>query len=322
MRQLTIVQALNEALAIKLAEDENTLIFGEDIGKNGGVFRVTDGLQAKFGENRVFDTPLAESGILGMSIGLAENKFRPVPELQFFGFVLEAMDSIAGQMSRYRYRTGGTKNLPITIRAPFGGGVHTPELHSDSFEGMVTQVPGIRVVVPSSPYDAKGLLISAIESDDPVLFLEHLKLYRSVKEDVPEEKYSVPLDKANIVHEGSDVTVITYGQMVQESLKAAEISEVSVEVIDLRTISPVDMETIETSVKKTGNVIVVQEAQRSSGVMGNLLGEIAEHCFMYLDSPPKRVTPPDTAFAFGAAESIWIPNSTDIVKTIKETLEF
>ncbi len=322
MRQLTIVQALNEALAIKLAEDENTLIFGEDIGKNGGVFRVTDGLQAKFGENRVFDTPLAESGILGMSIGLAENKFRPVPELQFFGFVLEAMDSIAGQMSRYRYRTGGTKNLPITIRAPFGGGVHTPELHSDSFEGMVTQVPGIRVVVPSSPYDAKGLLISAIESDDPVLFLEHLKLYRSVKEDVPEEKYSVPLDKAKIVHEGSDVTVIAYGQMVQESLKAAEIAEVSVEVIDLRTISPVDMETIETSVKKTGNVIVVQEAQRSSGVMGNLLGEIAEHCFMYLDSPPKRVTPPDTPFAFGAAESIWIPNSTDIVKTIKETLEF
>ncbi|WP_017549129.1 alpha-ketoacid dehydrogenase subunit beta [Salinicoccus carnicancri] len=322
MRQLTIVQALNEALAIKLQEDGDTLVFGEDIGKNGGVFRVTDGLQDKFGENRVFDTPLAESGILGMSIGLAENKFRPVPELQFFGFVLEAMDSIAGQMSRYRYRTGGTKNLPITIRAPFGGGVHTPELHSDSFEGMVTQAPGIRVVVPSSPYDAKGLLISSIESDDPVLFLEHLKLYRSVKEEVPKEKYTVPLDKANIVRAGDEVTVVAYGQMVHEAVLAAEKSDASVEIIDLRTISPIDMDTIEKSVKKTGNVVVVQEAQRSSGVMGNLSGEIAEHCFMYLESPPKRVTPPDTTFAFGAAENIWIPDSVKIEETIRETLEF
>ena len=222
MAQKTMIQAITNALDLELADDKNVLIFGEDVGKNGGVFRATEGLQAKHGEDRVFDTPLAESGIGGLSIGLALEGFRPVPEIQFFGFVFETMDSIAGQMSRTRYRMGGTRNMPITIRAPFGGGVHTPELHSDNFEGMITQIPGIRVVVPSNPYDAKGLLISAIRSNDPVLYLEHMKLYRSFREEVPDESYTVPLDKAAVVTEGTDVSIITYGAMVREAIKAAE----------------------------------------------------------------------------------------------------
>ena len=222
MAKTTMIKAITAAMDEELKRDDKVLVFGEDVGKNGGVFRATDGLQEIYGEDRVFDTPLAESGIGGLAAGLAFTGFRPVPEIQFFGFIFEVMDSIAGQISRERYRMGATRKMPVTFRAPFGGGVHTPELHSDSLEGLMAQTPGLRVVIPSGPYDAKGLLISAIRSDDPVVFLEHMKLYRSVKEEVPDEAYIVPLDKAAVKREGSDVSIITYGYMVQESLKAAE----------------------------------------------------------------------------------------------------
>lgn len=248
-----MIQAITDALAVELEKDEDVLVFGEDVGKNGGVFRATADLQDKFGEDRVFDTPLAESGIMGLSFGLALEDFRAVPEIQFFGFVFEAMDEIVGQIARTRYRMGASRNLPITLRAPFGGGVHTPELHSDNLEGLIAQAPGIRLVIPSNPYDAKGLLISSIRSNDPVVFLEHMKLYRSFREEVPDGEYEVPLDKAGIAKEGNDVTIVTYAAMVREALKAAENLEkenISVEVIDLRTVSPIDYETIIASVEK------------------------------------------------------------------------
>ncbi|MEF3401150.1 alpha-ketoacid dehydrogenase subunit beta, partial [Listeria monocytogenes] len=276
MAQKTMIQAITDAPAVELEKDENVLVFGEDVGKNGGVFRATEGLQEKFGEDRVFDTPLAESGIGGLAIGLALEGFRPVPEIQFFGFVFEVMDSIAGQMARMRYRTGGTRNAPITIRAPFGGGVHTPEMHADNLEGLMAQSPGLKVVIPSTPYDAKGLLISAIRDNDPVIFLEHMKLYRSFREEVPEGEYTVEIGKAAVRREGTDVSIITYGAMVQESMKAAEALEkdgVSVEVIDLRTISPIDVETIIASVKKTNRAVVVQEAQKQAGIAANIVAE-------------------------------------------------
>lgn len=208
MAQKTMIQAITDALAVELEKDENVLVFGEDVGKNGGVFRATEGLQEKFGEDRVFDTPLAESGIGGLAIGLALEGFRPVPEIQFFGFVFEVMDSVAGQMARMRYRTGGTRTAPITIRAPFGGGVHTPEMHADNLEGLMAQSPGLKVVIPSTPYDAKGLLISAIRDNDPVIFLEHMKLYRSFREEVPEGEYTVEIGKAAVRREGTDVSII------------------------------------------------------------------------------------------------------------------
>lgn len=325
MAQKTMIQAITNALDLELADDKNVLIFGEDVGKNGGVFRATEGLQAKHGEDRVFDTPLAESGIGGLSIGLALEGFRPVPEIQFFGFVFETMDSIAGQMSRTRYRMGGTRNMPITIRAPFGGGVHTPELHSDNFEGMITQIPGIRVVVPSNPYDAKGLLISAIRSNDPVLYLEHMKLYRSFREEVPDESYTVPLDKAAVVTEGTDVSIITYGAMVREAIKAAENlakENIKAEVIDLRTIAPLDVATIIDSVEKTGRVVIVQEAQKQAGVGAQVASEISERAVLSLEAPIARVSAPDTPFPFGQAEATWLPNATDIENKVKEVINF
>lgn len=255
MSKKTYIQAITDALRLELGSDEKTLVFGEDVGKNGGVFRATDGLQAEFGEDRVFDTPLAESGIGGLSIGLALEGFRPIPEIQFLGFIFETLDSIAGQMSRERFRTGGTRHMPITIRSPYGGGTHTPEMHADSLEGYLAQIPGLRVVTPSNPYDAKGLLISSIRNNDPVFFLENLKLYRSMKADIPDEAYTVPLDKANVVREGTDISLIAYSAQVNQSLKVAEKLEkegISVEVVDLRTLSPLDEETILKSVQKTG----------------------------------------------------------------------
>lgn len=269
MAQKTMIQAITDAMHNELKNDENVLVYGEDVGQNGGVFRATEGLQDEFGEERVFDTPLAESGIGGMSIGLALQGFRAVPEIQFFGFIYETMDAVNGQMARMRYRSGGTKAMPITIRSPFGGGVHTPELHADSLEGLITQQPGIRVVIPSTPYDAKGLLISAIRNNDPVLFLEHMKLYRSFRGEVPDEEYTVELDKADIKREGKDVTLVAYGAMVHAALKAADELEkdnIDAEVIDLRTVSPVDVDTIVESVKKTNRMVMVQEAQRQAGV--------------------------------------------------------
>ncbi|WP_066066329.1 alpha-ketoacid dehydrogenase subunit beta [Neobacillus soli] len=325
MAQMTMIQAITDALRTELRNDPKTLVFGEDVGVNGGVFRATEGLHKEFGEERVFDTPLAESGIGGLSIGLALTGFRPIPEIQFFGFVFEVMDSIAGQMSRMRYRSGGRYNMPITVRSPFGGGVHTPELHSDSLEGLMAQTPGLKVVVPSTPYDAKGLLLSSIRDNDPVVFLEHLKLYRAFRQEVPEEEYTIPLGKADVKREGKDLSIITYGAMVHESLKAAEELEkegYSVEVVDLRTISPLDIETIIASVEKTGRAMVVQEAQKQAGVAANVVAEINDRAILSLEAPVLRVTAADTIYPFSQAESVWLPNYKDIIETAKKVLTF
>ena len=325
MAQKTMIEAITEALAIELRNDDRTLIFGEDVGLNGGVFRATQGLQAEFGEERVFNTPLAESGIGGMAIGLALEGFRPIPEIQFLGFVFEVMDSVVAQAARTRYRLGGTRNMPITFRAPFGGGVHTPELHADNLEGLLAQSPGLKVVIPSGPYDAKGLLLSAIRDNDPVVFLEHMKLYRSFREEVPEAEYTIPLGKANVVKEGTDVSIITYGAMVRESVKVAEKLEkkgISVEIVDLRTVQPLDIETIVATVEKTGRVVVVQEAQRQAGVGARVMAEITERAVLSLEAPVGFVAAPDTIFPFGQAEHDWLPNATDIEEKVREVYNF
>ncbi len=322
---MTMIQAITDAMRTELKNDENVLIFGEDVGQNGGVFRATEGLQADFGEDRVFDTPLAESGIGGMAIGLALQGFRPVPEIQFFGFVFEVMDAISGQMARYRYRSGNSYNMPVTVRSPFGGGVHTPELHADSLEGLMAQQPGLKVVIPSTPYDAKGLLIQSIRDNDPVIFLEHMKLYRSFRGEVPEEEYTIELGKADVKREGKDVTLVAYGAMVHSALKAAEQLEkdgVDAEVIDLRTVSPVDYETIIESVEKTNRVVVIQEAQKQAGIVAHVASEIQERAILHLEAPVLRVAAPDTVYPFSSAEEVWLPNHNDIIEKVNTVMNF
>jgi pyruvate dehydrogenase E1 component beta subunit len=325
MAQMTMIQAITDALRTELKNDENVLVFGEDVGNNGGVFRATEGLQKEFGEKRVFDTPLAESGIGGLAIGLAFTGFRPVMEIQFFGFLYEVIDSVSGQLARMSFRSAGRFNAPVTIRSPFGGGVATPEMHADSLEGLVASQPGLKVVVPSTPYDAKGLLISAIRDENPVIFLEHMKLYRSFRQEVPEEEYTIPLGKADVKREGKDLSIITYGAMVHESLKAAEELEkegYSVEVIDLRTIQPMDIETIIASVEKTNRAIVVQEAQKQAGIAANIVAEITERAILSLEAPVLRVAAPDTIYPFAQGENAWLPNAKDVIETAKKVLTF
>jgi pyruvate dehydrogenase E1 component beta subunit len=325
MAQMTMIQAITDAMRTELKNDENVLVFGEDVGQNGGVFRATEGLQKEFGEDRVFDTPLAESGIGGLAIGLALEGYRPVPEIQFFGFVYEVIDSISGQMARNRYRSGGTKTQPVTVRSPFGGGVNTPELHADSLEGLMAQQPGLKVVIPSTPYDAKGLLIASIRDNDPVIFLEHMKLYRSFRGEVPEEAYTVELGKADVKREGKDVTLVSYGAMVHACLKAAEEMEkdgIEAEVIDLMTVSPLDVNTIIDSVKKTNRAVVVQEAQRQAGVAANVVSEIQERAILHLEAPVLRVTAPDTVYAFSEAEDLWLPDHKDILEKVNQVMNF
>ncbi|MXQ53919.1 alpha-ketoacid dehydrogenase subunit beta [Shimazuella alba] len=325
MAQLTMVKAINDALRVELSQDENTLIFGEDVGVNGGVFRVTENLQKEFGEDRVFDTPLAESGIGGLAVGLGSQGFRPIAEIQFIGFIFEAMDSILVQAPRLRYRSGGRYNCPVTFRAPFGAGVKSPELHSDSLEGLITQTPGIKVVCPSNPYDAKGLLISAIRDNDPVFFMEHLKLYFSIKGEVPDGEYTVPIGKANVVKEGKDVSIFTYGAMVHTSLKAAEAAEkegISVEVIDLRTLSPLDMDTVVASIEKTNRAIVVQEAPKQAGIAGELIAQINEKAIFHLEAPVLRVTGPSTVLGFPLIEEEWVPSPDRVKKAIQKVMSY
>ncbi|WEV60606.1 alpha-ketoacid dehydrogenase subunit beta [Streptococcaceae bacterium ESL0729] len=321
----TYIAAITEALDLALERDENVLVFGEDVGENGGVFRATEGLNAKYGKDRVFNTPLAESAIGGMAIGLTTEDFRPVMEIQFFGFIFEVMDSIAAQMARNRFRFSATKQFPIVVRSPYGGGTHTPEMHADNLEGLMAQTPGLRVVMPSNPADAKGLLLAAIESNDPVIYLENLKLYRSVKAEVPEGYYTTPLDKAAVAREGSDITIVSYGGMVGNCLKAAENLEkegISVEVIDLRTVSPIDVETIGKSVEKTGRVVVAQEAQRQAGIASSIMAEISERFILSLKAPIGRVSAPDSVYPFSMAENDWLPQVDDVVAKVKEIVEY
>ncbi|ORN17205.1 alpha-ketoacid dehydrogenase subunit beta [Lentilactobacillus parabuchneri] len=325
MAKMTYIKAITNGLDQVLQDDPKTLIFGEDVGKNGGVFRTTEGLQDKYGEDRVFDTPVAESGILGMSIGLALTGWRPIPEIQFMGFTMEAVDSIGGQMSRNRFRFSGDVSMPITIRTPFGGGTHTAELHGDSMEGLFVGIPGLRVVTPANPYDAKGMVISAVENNDPVLFMENLKLYRSMKDEVPDGHYTVPLDKANVVREGSDITVVAYSAEVNEALKVADKLEkenISVEVIDLRSLSPIDDETIFASIDKTHKVVIAQEAQKMTGAGAKVAADIAEKDIMSLDAPIGRVAAPDSIFPFAMAENYWLPNADDIEAKVREILNY
>ncbi|WP_426332912.1 alpha-ketoacid dehydrogenase subunit beta [Paenibacillus silvae] len=325
MAQLNMKEAIRDALRVELKRDPNVLLFGEDVGNVGGVFRVTEGLQKEFGEERVFDTPLAESAIGGLAVGLGIQGFRPVAEIQFVGFIFEALDQMVVQAARMRFRSGGKYNSPIVFRTPFGGGVKAAELHTDSLEGLLTQTPGIKVVVPSNPYDAKGLMIASIRDNDPVFFMEHLNLYHAFRAEVPEEDYVVELGKANVVREGSDVTIITYGMMVHTSVKAAEELEkqgIKVEVIDLRTISPIDIDTIVASVKKTNRAIVVQEAQKSAGVAAEVIAQINEKAILHLEAPVLRVAGPDTVYPFAQIEDTWLPNPARIVAAVNKVMNF
>lgn len=318
-----MVEALQSALALEMERDPRVVVLGEDVGRNGGVFRVTDGLMARFGEKRVIDTPLAESGIVGTSIGMAIYGLRPVAEIQFAGFLYLAMNQIASQASRMRFRSGGVFTVPLVIRAPYGGGVRTPELHSDSLEALFLHTPGIKVVIPSSPYDAKGLLAAAIEDPDPVLFLEPMKLYRSVRQEVPEERYTIPLGKAAVVREGRDVTVVAYGQMVPVALEAARQAAgegIEAEVVDLRTISPLDEETIAASVEKTGRLVTVHEAPRAGGVAAEIAAVVNERCFYSLHAPPVRVTGADTPFPVPAVEDFYVPDVPRVLAAIRQVM--
>ncbi len=326
MAQMNMKEAIRDGMRVELNRDPNVLLFGEDVGNVGGVFRVTEGLQKEFGEERVFDTPLAESAIGGMAVGLGIQGFRPVAEIQFVGFIFEALDQILVQAARMRFRSGGRYNAPIVFRTPYGGGVKAAELHTDALEGLIAQTPGIKLVIPSNPYDAKGLMISAIRDNDPVFFMEHLNLYHAFRAEVPEGEYTVELGKANVVREGSDVTIIAYGMMVHTAVKAAEELEktkgIKAEVIDLRTLVPLDIDTIIASVKKTNRAIVVQEAQKSAGMAAEIIAQINEKAILHLEAPVLRITPPDTIYPFAQIEDQWLPTPARIIDGVNKVLEF
>lgn len=325
MPQMTMVEAINQCLALEMERDRRVVVFGEDVGCNGGVFRVTDGLQKRFGELRVFDTPLAESAIIGTAIGMATYGLRPVAEIQFGGFLFVAMDQICSQAARFRFRSGGVFTCPLVIRAPFGGGVRTPELHSDSMEAFFMNQPGIKVVIPSGPYDAKGLLAAAIDDPDPVLILEHMKLYRSFREEVPAERYTVPIGKAKVVRPGRDVSVFAWGAMVHVALEAAKLAEaqrgIAAEVVDVRTLSPLDEETICASAARTGRVVVVHEAPRAGGPAGEIMAAVNERCFYHQHVAPLRVTGFDTPFPPPAVEDALLPTPQRVLAAIIKQVE-
>lgn len=324
MTAMTMIEAINFTLKKEMERDPRVICLGEDIGKNGGVFRATDGLQAIFGEDRVVDTPIAESAIVGTAVGMAARGLRPVAEIQFFGFIYEAMDQMAAQAARLRFRSGGVLGAPMVVRAPYGGGVKTPELHSDSLEGLFLHSPGLKVVMPSSPYDAKGLLTAAIRDNDPVLFLEPMKLYRAFKQEVPEEDYIIEIGKAKVVKDGEDLTVITWGQTVPLVSKVVEQWEqeqpVSIEIIDLRTVSPIDEDTIIASVQKTGRAMIVHEAVKTGGPGAEISAMINEKALFHLSAPIVRVTSFDTPYPVPSVEEDWLPNANRISQGIREVL--
>jgi len=296
MAMKTFIEAIREGLAEEMRRDPTTIVLGEDVGKKGGVFLATDGLWAEFGDERVIDTPLTESMIVGASIGAAANGLRPIPEIQFADFIFPAFNQIVSEAARMRYRSNNAFGCPITIRAPYGGGVHGALYHSQSVEAYFTHVPGLKVVVPSTPYDAKGLLLSAIRDDDPVLFFEHKKMYRSVRGDVPDGEYAIPLGKAQITHPGTQVTVVAYGLMAHYALEAADrVAEegISVEVVDLRTLRPLDTETLLGSVRKTGKCLIVYEDNKFGGYGAEVAAIVAEEAFDYLDGPVIRIAGPE-----------------------------
>jgi pyruvate dehydrogenase E1 component beta subunit len=322
---MNIVQSINHALDLKLTEDNDIVLYGEDVGVEGGVFRVTQGLQKTHGEKRVFDSPLAESGIVGTAVGMCAAGLRPIVEMQFSGFVYPAMNQIVTHVARMRNRTRGKYTMPMVIRMPYGGNIKALELHSESMEAIFGHVPGLKVVIPSTPYDAKGLLISSIEDDDPVLFMEPKKIYRAIKQEVPEEKYKIPIGKARILQEGNDLTIITYGAMVRETQRAimlAKKENISVELIDLRTISPIDRETITNSIKKTGKILIVTEGPTSFGVGAELIAIANEEAFLYLEAPPTRLGGFDTIPPLPKGEHFYFHSPNRIFYEIQKLFKF
>lgn len=318
-----MVQAINMALKQEMARDSRVLVFGEDVGFEGGVFRVTEGLQKEFGPERCFDTPLAEAGIAGMSIGLAINGMRPVCEIQFSGFFFEAYSQMMCHASRMRNRTRGVLTVPMVLRMPYGGGIKALEHHSESMEAIMAHTQGLKVVIPSTPFDAKGLLIAAIRDGDPVIFMEPKRLYRAFKQEVPEEDYFIPIGRAAVIAEGSDVTLIAWGAMVRECYEAAAQAQkegISCEVVDVRTISPLDHETILASVKKTGRAVVVHEAPRSYGPGAEISATISETLGGALKAPVQRVTGFDVIMPLLRTEDRYMPNPVRIMEAVKKVI--
>lgn len=322
---ITMVQAINEAMAVALERDPRVLLFGQDVGVMGGVFRASDSLQERFGEERVFDTPLAEAGIVGLGIGLALGGMRPIAEVQFAGFLYPALDQILSHLGRYRHRTRGRFSLPMVVRAPYGGGVHTPEQHADSPEAVLAHAPGIKVVIPSSPERAKGLLLAAIEDPDPVFFLEAIKLYRSERQAVPEGHYAFEIGKARVVRPGNAVSLFCYGGMVEVCMKAAEVAAregVELEVVDLETLAPLDEATILDSVKRTGRAVIVYEAPRSGGFGAEVAARIAEEAIYHLEAPIVRVTGWDAPYPpFTSVEHHYRPDARRVLAAVRKVLE-
>jgi pyruvate dehydrogenase E1 component beta subunit len=322
--QLNLVEAINLALRQEMQRDERVIVLGEDVGLNGGVFRVTDKLQKEFGEDRVVDTPLSEGGIMGASVGLAHAGMIPVPEIQFEGFLGPAYDQLISQAARSRNRNRGTYTCPLTVRVPVGGGIHAPELHSDSPEAVYVHTPGLKVVMPSRPYDAKGMLATAIRDPDPVVFFEPKRVYRSFREEVPEEPYTIDFGRANLLNEGEDVTVVTWGASVFQCLEAIDQlpETVDVDLIDLRSLWPLDIETIVESVKKTGRAVVVHEAPKTGGLGAEIASIIQERCFLYLEAPVQRVTGFDVPMPYYKLELEYLPERGRITKAVKETVAY
>jgi pyruvate dehydrogenase E1 component beta subunit len=325
MKVMNMVQAINDALDLKLAEDKNVVVYGEDVGVEGGVFRVTEGLQVKHGAQRVFDSPLAESGIAGTALGMAISGLKPVIEMQFDGFVYPAMNQILSHVGRFRNRSRGKYSVPLVIRIPYGGGINALEHHSESPEAYFGHTPGLKVVIPSTPYDAKGLLISAIEDPDPVIYLEPKRIYRAIKQEVPEEKYFIPIGKAKVLTPGDQITVIAYGAMIREVQKTMVLARekgISVELIDLRTIWPIDRDTIRESVRKTGRALIVTEAPLSYGPAAELVSVINEEAFLYLEAPPTRLTGFDTAIPLPLGEQHYLITPQRIMHEIERLVKF
>jgi len=325
LANLNVVQAVNLALRQEMAKDPRLVLLGEDVGRNGGVFRATEGLLAQFGEGRVVDTPLSESAIVGVAIGMAAYGLIPVAEIQFQGFIYGAMEQLISHAARIRTRSRGRYHCPLVVRTPYGGGIHAPEHHSESMEALFVHTPGLKVVVPSTPYETKGLLISAIRDPDPVIFLEPAKVYRAIKEEVPEDEYSIPLGVARVALEGSDVTLIAWGAMLQPALRAAQLVQekgVRAEVIDLRTLSPFDTEMVIESVKKTKRVVIVHEAPRTCGLGAELVARINEEALLYLEAPVERVTGFDTVIPFPKMEHYYLPNAQRVVRAIERVMGF
>lgn len=326
MSNLTMVEALNLAISQEMERDETVCLLGEDIGVNGGVFRVTKDLQKQFGDERVMDTPLAECGIVGVAVGMAIYGIRPVVEIQFSGFTMQAFDQIEQNMSRMRNRTRGRYTIPVVLRAPYGGGIRAVEHHSESREAYWVHTPGLKVVIPSGPRNARALLAASIREDDPIIFYEPKAVYRAFREEVPVEPEVMEIGKANIVNEGNDITLISYGAMMRPCGEAvAELKEehnINVELIDLLTISPMDTETLCTSVQKTGRCVIVHEGQRTCGVAAEIIARLNEVAFEYLEAPIKRITGFDIPFPYFQVEEHFLPESEEIATSIKETLDW